>query len=205
MRLCIGLTGGIGSGKSTVAEAFRRLGADVIDTDAIAHALTQTGAAGYQAILAAFGAEYAQTDGKLDRAKLRALVFRDATARAKLEAILHPMIRAQVDNALAAATGPYVILVVPLLIETGAYKDVIRRMLVVDCDEEDQVRRTMERSGLSADEVRAIMAAQATRGQRLAVADDVLTNSSDMADLERQIVRLDTRYRQLATRPPHAP
>ena len=140
MTLCVGLTGGIGSGKSTVAEMFRRLGADVIDTDAISHRLTQTGAAGHHAILDAFGKDYARTDGSLDRAKLRTLVFGDAAARAKLEGILHPMIRAQVAAALADASGPYVILVVPLLIETGAYDDIVQRTLVVDCAEAEQLR-----------------------------------------------------------------
>lgn len=199
MAFCIGLTGGIGSGKSTVAEMFRRLGADIIDTDVISHDLTQRGATAYQAILDAFGKDYAQSDGSLDRARLRARVFSDAAAKARLEAILHPMIRAQVAAALAKATGPYAILVVPLLIETGAYKNMIQRILVVDCPEEEQVRRAMARSGLGADEVRAIMSAQVTRAQRLAAADDVLTNSADMADLEQEIRQLDARYRQLAT------
>lgn len=198
MPFCIALTGGIGSGKTTVAELFRRLGADVIDTDAISHALTRPGAPGHQAILDAFGPEYARSDGSLDRARLRARVFGDAAARAKLEAILHPMIRAQAAAALAAAHGPYALLVVPLLVETGAYKDLIQRILVVDCSEEEQLRRTMARSGLSADEVRAIMAAQASRAQRLAAADDVLLNHGDTADLERQVAQLDARYRQLA-------
>jgi dephospho-CoA kinase len=205
MPFCVGLTGGIGSGKTTVAEMFRRLGADIIDTDAISHGLTRAGAPGHQAILRAFGPEYALGDGSLDRARLRALVFADAAARSKLEAILHPMIRAQAVSALAHAHGPYVLLVVPLLIETGAYRDLIQRILVVDCSEEEQLRRTMARSGLGADEVRAIMAAQSSRAQRLAAADDVLVNSADTADLERQVARLDHQYRQLAQRADPAP
>jgi len=205
MSFCIGLTGGIGSGKSTVAELFRRRGAAVIDTDAISHALTQPDAAGYRAVVAAFGPGYVQADGKLDRAKLRAKVFGDAAAKARLEAILHPMIRAQATEALAAAQAPYAVLVIPLLIETGGYRDIVQRILVVDCAEEDQIRRTMARSGLGMEEVRAIIAAQATRAQRLAAADDVLPNTTDTAELERRVAELDRIYRRLAADSETAP
>ena len=198
MPFCVGLTGGIGSGKSTVAELFRQRGAVVIDTDAISHALTQTGAAGFQAIVAAFGAGYLRPDGTLDRAKLRTLVFGDAHAKAQLEAILHPMIQSRVKPDLAAASAPYVVLVVPLLLETGSYGDLVQRVLVVDCTEEEQVQRTMARSGLKADEVRAIMAHQATRQTRLAAADDILANNAGMNELEQQVAHLDARYRALA-------
>jgi dephospho-CoA kinase len=198
MPFCVGLTGGIGSGKSTVAELFRKLGADIIDTDAISHTLTQPGAPGYQATLASFGADCLQADASLDRAKLRAIIFSNADAKSRLEAILHPMIRARVAEALTQAFAPYVILVVPLLIEIGGYGDLVHRILVVDCTEDEQLRRTMARSSLSADEVRAIMAAQTTRAHRLTAADDVVTNSGDPADLERQVALLDRRYRELA-------
>jgi dephospho-CoA kinase len=198
MPFCVGLTGGIGSGKSTVAELFRKRGAGVIDTDAISHELTQAGAPGHQAIVAAFGAAYLQADGALDRAKLRMRIFGDADAKAQLESILHPMIRSRVAQELAQASAPYVILVVPLLIETGGYKDLVQRTLVVDCAEKEQIERTMARSGLRVGEVRAIIANQATRAARLAAADDIVVNDSDLNELERQVGRLDMLYRELA-------
>jgi len=199
MAFCVGLTGGIGSGKSTVAELFRKLGADIIDTDAVSHALTRNGAPGYQAIVAAFGSNYLQPDGSLDRGKLRSHIFSDPAAKHTLESILHPMIRAQVAQELTQACGPYAVIVVPLLIETGGYGDLVQRTLVIDCAEDEQIRRTMARSSLTAEEVRAIMASQATRAERLAVADDILTNSADQADLERQVAGLDHHYRELAS------
>ena len=199
MAFCVGLTGGIGSGKSTVADLFRKLGADIIDTDTISHALTRIGAPGYQAIVAAFGSDYLQADGSLDRTKLRSHVFGNPAAKHTLESILHPMIRAQVAQELTQASGPYAIIVVPLLIETGGYGDLVQRTLVIDCAEDEQIRRTMARSSLTAEEVRAIMTSQATRAQRLAVADDILANSADKADLERQVAWLDRRYRELAS------
>jgi dephospho-CoA kinase len=198
MPFCIGLTGGIGSGKSTVADMFRKRGAGVIDTDVIAHALTQAGADGYHAICATFGTSYLRPDGSLDRAKLRALVFSDPAAKARLEAILHPMIRAQVERAIIDAVEAYLILVVPLLFETGSYDALIQRTLVVDCSEGEQIARTTARSGLDAAEVRAIMGAQVDRGIRLAKADDVIHNSGSLGDLERQVEQLDQCYRMLA-------
>lgn len=198
MSFCVGLTGGIGSGKSTVAELFRKRGAGIIDTDLISHALTQAGAPGHQAIVAAFGTGYLQADGTLDRAQLRTRIFGDAEAKARLESILHPMIRSQVMQDLAQASAPYIMLVVPLLIETGGYQDLVQRTLVVDCTEQEQIERTMARSGLLAEEVRAIMAKQATRAARLAAADDIVVNDSDLNELERQVGRLDILYRELA-------
>lgn len=199
MTYVIGLTGGIGSGKSTVAEIFRRLGATIIDTDAIAHELTEPGAAGLNAIVAAFGSEVLDAHGRLDRARLRRRVFADPAARRRLEAILHPLIRAEVARRLRVAEGPYVILVVPLLVETGGWRDVVERVLAVDCPEEEQIRRTMARSGLAREEVQAIMAAQADRARRLAAADDVLENSGDLQTLEAAVRVLDRRYRALAS------
>lgn len=200
MPYIVGLTGGIGSGKSTVAEIFRRLGATIIDTDEIARALSLPGAPGYEAIVAAFGPGVLDADGQLDRAALRRRVFADAEARRRLEGLLHPLIRAEVDRALAVAPGPYVILVVPLLVETGGWRERVNRVLVVDCPEEQQVRRTMARSHLSREEVMAIMAAQASREARLAAADDVLVNDGDLGHLEESVRALDARYRALAAR-----
>lgn len=198
MAYVVGLTGGIGSGKSTVAELFRRRGVAVIDTDEIAHALTRPGAEGFAAIVRAFGPEVLDAQGRLDRVRLRRLVFADADARKKLEDILHPLIRAEVARKLAAAPGPYVVVVVPLLIETGGFRELVDRVLVVDCPEETQIRRTMARSGLTRPEVVAIMAAQAPRARRLACADDVLDNSGEPTALEEGVARLDAQYRRLA-------
>lgn len=198
MTYCIGLTGGIGSGKSSAAEIFRELGAAVVDTDAIAHELTRPGGTALLAISGQFGADFIATDGGLDRPKMRRLVFHDPAAKNKLEAILHPRIRAESAARIAAASEPYVIIAVPLLLETGAYAELIDRVLVVDCAEEMQVERTMRRSAMSAEEVRAIMAAQLPRSERLARADDVLHNDTDMAALRRQAEALHARYLALA-------
>ena len=200
MRLpfCIGLTGGVGSGKTSAARIFQELGAAVVDTDEIAHDLTRPGGAAVAAIRSEFGADYVAADGGLDRAKMRRLVFADAVARKKLEAILHPLIRKDSQARIAAAQQPYVLVVVPLLLETGAYRELIGRVLVIDCDEERQIARAMKRSALSSDEVRAIMAAQLPRAKRLAAADDVLHNDADLEALRRQAEALHEKYVTLA-------
>ena len=199
MKFVVGLTGGIGSGKSAAADAFAARGIDVTDTDRLAHALTAPGQPGHTAVLAAFGHEYAQPDGTLDRARLRELVFDDAAARARLESILHPMIRDAARQEIAAWKSPYGIVVVPLLLErSGGTR--VDRVLVVDCPEDLQVLRVATRSGLSPAEVRAIMATQLPRDDRLARADDVLDNSGPIAAIARQVEGLDRRYRALAER-----
>jgi dephospho-CoA kinase len=198
MPYAVGLTGGIGSGKTSVAELFRDLGATIVDTDEISRQLTSTGGAATAAIAAQFGADYLAPDGALDRKRMRSLVFADAAARQELEAILHPAIRQAVQAALHAATGPYALIVVPLLVETGAYSDVMQRVLVVDCSEELQVSRVARRSRLSPPEVQAIMASQATRAARLARADDVITNEAGLEALRPQVVALHSRYVALA-------
>ena len=190
----VGLTGGIGCGKTTVADMFAALGASVIDTDQIAHSLTAPHGAAMPALLAEFGEDFATPEGALDRAKMRALVFSDATARARLEAILHPRIRDATAAAAAIATGPYTIFVVPLLIESGTWRERVTRVLAIDCSEETQVARVMTRSGLSAEQVRAIMAAQVTRAQRLAAADDVVNNDEGLDELRPQVERLHAHY-----------
>ncbi|MBM3356206.1 MAG: dephospho-CoA kinase [Betaproteobacteria bacterium] len=198
MPFCVGITGGIGSGKSSAAEMFAALGAAVVDTDAIARELTQPGGGALTAIRDAFGAECIAPDGGLERAAMRRLVFRDPAAKARLEAILHPLIRAESRARLAAAREPYVIVVVPLLFETGAYEDIVDRVLVVDCSEDEQIRRTIGRSGLQEEEVRAIMAAQLPRAARLERADDVLHNDKGMEALREQVLELHAKYLTLA-------
>jgi dephospho-CoA kinase len=194
----VGLTGGIGCGKSTVADLFAALGATIVDTDVIAHALTAPQGAAMPAIVAEFGPDFAQPDGALDRARMRTLVFSDATARARLEAILHPRIRAATEAAGQAATGAYVIYVVPLLIESGSWRERVTRVLAIDCSEDTQVARVMQRSHLSADEVRAIMATQVTRARRLAEADDVVDNDAGLEALRAQVQALHERYLALS-------
>ena len=198
MPFVVGLTGGIGSGKSAAAQLFEALGATVIDTDAIAHALTAAGGAAIAPIRAAFGADYITAEGALARARMRELVFADAAKKSALEAILHPLIRQRSGELVQAARSPYVILMVPLLIESGDYRGRCQRILVVDCPEELQVERVVTRSGLSAAQVGAVMATQTSRAARLAAADDVIDNSRDPAHLRREVEALHRRYLQLA-------
>ena len=188
-----GLTGGIGSGKSTAASMLAEFGATVIDADAISHAATQPGGAALPAIRAAFGGSVAPEGAGLDRAALRECVFRDAGARARLEAILHPLIGAEMDRQLALAQGAYALLVVPLLFETGRLVDRVRAVVVVDCAEALQVARASARSGLDPEAVRAVMAAQWPRWRRLQAADEVLWNGSDRQALGAQCQRLHDR------------
>ncbi len=198
MPYCVGLTGGIGSGKSSAARLFQTLGAGVVDVDDISHALTRPAGAGIPEIVRQFGQDFVAGDGSLDRARMRELVFRDSQAKTRLEAILHPLIGRQARDQVARATQPYVLLVVPLLLETNAYSDIIRRIAVVDCTEETQIERTMHRSHLTEAAVRAIMAAQISRQDRLAQADDVLNNDGDEAGLRQQVGKLHQRYCELA-------
>lgn len=195
----IGLTGGIGSGKSTVADMFAARGASIIDTDVIAHSMTAPDGPAMPAILREFGPEFADADGAMDRARMRALVFADAGAKARLEAILHPRIRdaALAAGAAASGTGSYVIYAVPLLIESGTWRARVTRVLAVDCAEEVQIARVMARNNLPEAQVRAIMAAQVSRAQRLAAADDVIVNNAGIADLEGQVARLHADYLQM--------
>lgn len=194
MPYCVGLTGGIGCGKSAAADMFAALGAHVVDTDAISHELTAPGGAAMIAIGHEFGPDFVRGDGGLDRARMRGLVFSDATAKSRLEAILHPLIRARVRDAVQASTGAYVLLVVPLLLETGSYRDAIHRVLVVDCPEPLQIERTMARSRLTEDEVRRIMATQVARERRLREADDVLANDADIETLRANVEALHAQY-----------
>lgn len=194
----VGLTGGIGSGKSAAADLFAALGAGLVDTDAIAHALTGPGGAAMAAIRSTFGEQVLRADGALDRAAMRQLVFTDAAARRRLEAVLHPLIRAESARQCLHSQAPYVVLVVPLLLESGDYRSRVDRLLVVDCPEAEQVGRVRVRSGLTEPEVLAIMAAQASRGERLAAADDVLDNGGTIDTLAGQVAALHAKYLSLA-------
>jgi dephospho-CoA kinase len=198
----VGLTGGIGSGKSTVADCFASLGVPVVDTDVIARELTAPGGAALAQIRAAFGGAVMRADGSLDRAALRRLVFADNAARLQLEAILHPRIRQVVAEVLATLNAPYALVVIPLLVETGGYRDLLNRVLVVDCPEAAQIERVMARNGLTREEVTAILAAQAGRAERLAAADDVIVNTASPEALATEVEALNGRYRDLAGKAP---
>ena len=199
-RFAVGLTGGIGCGKTTVADLFAARGAAVIDTDQIAHSLTAPHGAAMPALIAEFGPDYATPEGALDRAKMRALVFSDPSARARLEGILHPRIREATAAAALLADGPYTIFVVPLLIESSTWRERVARVLAIDCSEETQVARVMARNGMAEDQVRAIMAAQVTRARRLEEADDVILNDTGIDALLPQVERLHRFYLDEAAR-----
>lgn len=198
MTYAIGLTGGIGSGKTTVANLFATHGIAIIDTDAIAHSITAPGGAAMPAIRRDFGDAFVAPDGSLDRARMREAVFSDNAAKVRLEAITHPLIRTECERAAAEAEGPYLIFVVPLLVESGTWRERVQRILVVDCTEETQIARVMSRNRFTREQVQAIMARQASRAQRLAVADDVIDNDTQQAPLAPQVDRLHAAYLQFA-------
>jgi dephospho-CoA kinase len=192
-----GLTGGIGSGKSSVADLFGGLGAGVIDTDLLARELTEPGTPTLARIVCDFGVEVLSLDGALDRGRLRERVFRDRVARSRLESILHPRIRELMLERAAKLRAPYAILVVPLLFETGQ-ETLMDRVLVVDCPKETQIQRVQRRSHLAPAEIARILASQVSRAERLARADDVIDNSGELADLAPQVERLHRSYLDLA-------
>ncbi|MFB3045049.1 MAG: dephospho-CoA kinase [Acidiferrobacterales bacterium] len=195
--LRIGLTGGIGSGKTTVADMFANHGVPVIDADEIARALVAPYQPAYDEIINAFGRDIVDGDGNIDRDKLRRLVFDDAQRRRELEAILHPRVRTEIHHQSVELDAPYCIIVIPLLIEADQL-DLVERVLVVDLDEEKQVQRVGPRSALSEAEVRKIIAAQIERSERLRHADDVIENNADIASLGAQVEKLHRRYLALA-------
>lgn len=180
--ITLGLTGGIGSGKSTVARTLVECGAALVDTDAIARALTLTGGAALPALAQAFGADIIGTDGAMDRDRMRALAFADPAAKRRLEAILHPMIGDEARRQAAAAGDRCVVFDVPLLTESSHWRDRVERVLVVDCREDTQVARVMQRSGWTEDAVRRVIAQQAPRARRRAIADAVIYNDGIAAD-----------------------
>ncbi|HYA19400.1 MAG TPA: dephospho-CoA kinase [Burkholderiales bacterium] len=198
MPFTVGLTGGIGCGKSSAAQKFADRGVQVVDTDAISHRLTAPGGPALAAIRRHFGNEVFNSDGSLDRARLRNRIFSDPRAKKKLEALLHPLIRADALQQLARATTPYAVLVVPLLLETGNWRKLVQRVLVVDCDQKEQIGRAMARSRLSEAEVRAIMATQLSRSARLKLADDVLSNTSNLEQLQNRVDKLHQKYLRLS-------
>lgn len=195
--LTVGLTGGIGSGKTAVSDYFARYGVPVVDTDMIARELVEPGQPAWVEIAAEFGQECLDSAGRLNRAALRERVFADEASRRRLEAILHPQIRAAARKRIAALTAPYGLLVIPLLAETGM-TDLVDRVLVVDVAEAEQIRRVMARDQIDEAQARRILAAQASRAQRLALADEVLQNEGDFEDLERRVADLHQHYLRLA-------
>jgi dephospho-CoA kinase len=196
----VGLTGGIGSGKSTVADLFAVRGVPIVDTDLIAHRITAPHGVAMPQIEAEFGPSFVSADGSMDRARMRALVFGDDAARKRLETITHPLIRSETDRETRAARGPYVIVVVPLLVESGSWKTRVERVLVVDCSVDTQVERVMQRNGFTRDQVLAIIARQATRDARLAAADDVIVNDGASIDtLTHEVDALHHSYLELAS------
>lgn len=196
--LRIGVTGGLGAGKTTTSQMFARLGAPVIDTDEISHELTTGGGPALPAIRESFGNGVFLADGSLNRAALRSRIISDDAARRSLECILHPLIRAEAGRRLAAVRAPYALVVVPLLVETGAYDDCLDRVLVVDCDEETQFQRALARGGWPAEEIHAMLSKQASRSERLARADDILNTDCDRGILIDQVASLDQKYRALS-------
>ena len=197
MSLIIGLTGGIGSGKTSSTKFFAAEGVTAIDTDAIAHELTEPQGVAIQSIKKHFGGNFITADERLDRKKMRSMIFSDINSRKKLESILHPLIQTEVMCRIKTASSPYIIIVVPLLLETGSYYEIVTRVLVIDCNEECQIARTISRGGLNKEEVRAIMATQISREERLNQADDVIVNNTDISNLKRKIKIQHNKYLSL--------
>lgn len=193
----VGITGGIGSGKSTLCNEFMKLGVTVIDADIISRQVVEPGTDGLSTIVASFGENVLSSDGTLDRTALRQLIFADVKKKTLLEEILHPRIRHQIAKQLARVSAPYCLLCIPLLVEGNRFEN-IQRILVVDCPVEEQTRRVMSRDNLTAGEVEAIMETQASREERLDRADDVITNNGDIDSLVDQVADLHARYLTLA-------
>lgn len=194
----LGLTGGIGSGKSTVAKLFAEHGAGIVDMDDIAHQLTAPGGKAMDVIRRDFGSAYVSEDGSLDRARMRELVFQEPQAREKLENILHPMIRQEAWDQAMRLKKDYVIFVIPLLTEQPVWQEMASRILVVDCPEALQIQRVMARSGMTQQQVESIMATQATRAARKMIADDVILNDNGVENLSVEVSRLDAEYKKIA-------
>jgi dephospho-CoA kinase len=198
MAFVVGLTGGIGCGKSAAADEFARLGAAIVDTDVIAHELTRSGGTAIAEVRRLFGDRFIDAQGAMDRAGIRTLVFSDTAAKSRLERLLHPMIRAESERRIAAANAPYVVHVVPLLLESPDFRQRFARVLVVDCAPQEQVARVRRRSGLGDEEIQRIIDAQTPRDVRLAAADDVIDNSGSIDALHKQVGALHARYLSLS-------
>ena len=194
MTRCVGLTGGIGCGKSTVSALFAHLGVAIIDSDTISHQLTQPHGDAIEPIRSAFGDDYLDARGALDRARMRQLVFTDPAAKLRLEVILHPLIRARMLAQASTHNSSYLLLVIPLLFETNNYQTWVQRTLVVDCSEATQIARTMQRNGLDETTVRAIMATQIARAERLRCADEIIHNDGDLNALQQQVSQLHQHF-----------
>ncbi|HMU65388.1 MAG TPA: dephospho-CoA kinase [Nitrosomonas sp.] len=192
--MIVGLTGGIGSGKTSVAEIFQTLGITIIDTDEIAHELTQENGEAISHIKEIFGGEYITDTGRLDRVKMRNLVFTDLSMKKKLEEILHPLIYRNVEQLIPTIESLYGIVAIPLLFETGCFCNLIDRVLVVDCPEELQILRTVQRSKLSQKDVRAIIKTQISRKERLARANNIISNDRDFIYLVDQVRKLHSEF-----------
>ena len=198
MTFIVALTGGIGCGKSSASQLFSELGIAVVDTDVIARQLTQPDGQAISSIRDSFGNAFLTAEGALDREKMRNLVFSDNHARHRLEKILHPLILQETIAQIKQSRSLYTILVVPLLLETNDYESIVQRILVIDCEEQIQISRTMARSQLSEQQVKAIMAQQISRKYRLQKADDVIVNDRDINFLKAQIIRLHQHYLTLS-------
>lgn len=196
--LRVGLTGGIGCGKTTVTNLFRELGAAVVDADEITRELVEPGSDALREIARRLGSDYLDSNGRLNRPALRRRIFDDPGAKEMLEAILHPRVRAEIEQRLATLEAPYCLIVIPLLIESGM-QDLVDRVLVVDCLPAQQTERVASRDGVPSEQIQAIMAAQLNRERRLAAADDVIDNSGALEALESRITELDAQYRQIAS------
>ena len=203
-RLRIGLTGGIASGKSTVTQRFAELGIPVIDADVASRSVVEPGQPGLTLVVERFGPQVLDAEGRLDRRALRSVIFNDSASRQALEAILHPLVRADMERQAAAAQGPYVVMAIPLLIEGGNPHQRVDRVLVVDADEALQIQRVQMRDGASPEQARAILASQASRAARLEAADDVLSNTGSVAELRQAVDLLHEQYLQLSQTSPSA-
>ncbi len=197
--LRVGLTGGIGSGKSAVAALFAAYGIPVIDADDIAKKIVAPGLPAYEAIIAAFGRQILDPDGEINRQRLRSRIFNNEQERRRLETILHPRIRAEIKTQVDRLAAPYCLIVIPLLVETGQ-QDLVDRILLVDAEEDKQIERVMRRDSLAESEVRKILASQAARASRLARAHDVIENNAGRAHLSAEVERLHRHYLALSTK-----
>jgi dephospho-CoA kinase len=193
----VGLTGGIGSGKTVVANRFERLGTPVIDSDIITRELVVPGSLALKRIIESFGEDIVDAKGNLDRQKLRQTIFADHTARRNLEEILHPMVRQEIARQLSGLSSPYALVVIPLMVESGMV-GMFDRVIVVDCDEEEQIKRVIKRDSCSKDEVDAIIQTQTSRNKRLAIATDIINNTVDIRSLDGQVERMHQHFLSLA-------
>jgi dephospho-CoA kinase len=195
----LGITGGIGSGKTSVSNFFAEFGASIIDTDVIAHELCKPNGMAMPLIKSNFGEDFIQADGAMNRSKMRELIFKDAQVKQQLESILHPLIRQQTELMATQSTGLYAILVIPLLIESKKWVNRLDRILVIDCKEETQIQRVMQRNGFNREQVLQIMAAQVNRHERLQYADDLINTENDFATIRQQVEVLHKKYVDLCT------